>query len=112
MSNENKTTTISKKDLTQLIQATVTFTMESQQAPRIQALKETSLLHYLNLSGKSKEFLRATADLGLAIVDAGLGIPTALLTSEIVLPSLNCDSIEKWLWPDDPKCQTVVEDKQ
>ncbi len=108
MSKENQTTSMNKKDLAQFIHETVESTINSQQAPRIQAVKETSLLHYLNLLGKGRDFLRASVDLGLAVVDAGLAIPASLIKSEIVVPSLNCDSIEKWLREEKQKEEDVV----
>lgn len=112
MSKENETT-ITKRELLQFIEATVTSTIGAQQVSRTQVVKETSILHYFNIVDKGKEFLRSTADLGLAIVDGGLAIPVSLINSEIVIPSLNCNSIEKWLWPDESQEQSVVlEEKQ
>ena len=80
MSNENQVT-ISKKELEQFISSTVKSAVQSQEALRIQALKETSILHSLNFANKSKALLRATADLGLAVIDAGVAIPASLVNS-------------------------------
>lgn len=107
MSKENENV-ITKNELEKLIASAIRSSVQSQQSPRIQALKETSILHYLNFADKSKALLRATADLGLAVIDAGVAIPASLIKSEIIIPSLNCDSLTKWLWEEEQKEETVL----
>jgi|GEM_PF-5417750 hypothetical protein len=107
MSNENENT-ISRKELKQLIESSVNSALYSQQATRVGAIKETSLLHYFNLGTKSKDFLKTAADLGLAIVDAGLSITTSFIQCEIVRPSLDSDNIAKWLWKDARQDEPII----
>lgn len=111
MSNENENT-VSRKELTQLIESTVNSVLYSQQATRVGTIKETSVLHYLNLGTKGKDFLKSAADLGLAIVDAGLSITTAFIKSEIVRPSLDCNNMAKWLWEDAESDNIVIADNK
>jgi hypothetical protein len=107
MSNESESI-INRKELTQLIEATVNSALYPQQSTRIVAIKETSIMHYFNLGAKSKAFLKSTADLSLAIVDSGLSLTTAFIKSEVVRPSLDSDTIARWLWEEAPNDKTII----
>lgn len=99
MSNENESA-MSRKEVIRLIETAVNSALYTQQATRVNAVKETSILHYLNMAAKSKVFLKSTADLGLAILDAGLSVTTSLIRTEVVRPSINCENVARWLWAD------------
>ena len=107
MSKEDQAT-MSKKELEEIIMSTIKTCVQAQQAPRIQALRETSILHCLNVAGKGKGLLRATADLGLSVIDAAIAIPASLVKSEIIVPSLDVDSIARWLWEEEPQQDEAV----
>lgn len=91
---------LTKKELAQLIETMVNSAIRDIQATRTQTIEQTTLLHYLNLIAKGKDFIKTTADLALAIIDAGVSIPVSAIRAEVHVPSLNVEVVRKWIQDD------------
>ncbi len=102
---------LTKEEITELIASVIASSMHAHDVYRGQVVKQTTVLHMMNLSDKGKAFLVAGADLTLAVVDAGISIPAAFFKSEILVPSLEHSSLLKWLRAEKRTGQDVILNK-